>query len=226
VKGKQGVASARRREHEAKSKAELLTQQAKNEREGFIAQINELRAEVRRLHAEHTREAGQIAAAEVERILAAKEKERADRGLSDSIAIGMMYEKDKLIRNACRYLSMTKGLDPLDALPVVLAWQTDKQVWRVPSATTLAGRLGVAKDGWVVAQSKRLSQYWERAIKRGFKDKGRPEAYSLDYVDAHLDEFKDRIHERYNPAWYPPISYGTSWMPDLDEDLPAIHDAP
>lgn len=202
MKGKYAARSENRRVTEATSEIAELRATIKQEREDSKTQILALEAETRRLRADHLAEAARLAAEEVKRRIADAEQERRGRGMSDDITMHLMYEKDRFIMNACRYLSMTKGQNPLDVLPTVLTWATDKDIYGVTGVDFLI-KLGVAGDGWVARTWKRF-QHDERRMARQRRAIGRPAAISLDRAaeEGHPD-----IHSKYNPAWYPRVDY-------------------
>lgn len=198
MKGKEAASAARKRVVEAEAECEQLTRTLKNERAAHQQQVHDLEAQVRSARANHMAEAARLAAEEVKRRLDEAERERRDRGLSDDIVKHMLYRTDRFILNACRYVSMTTGELPLDALAMVLAWKTDKDVNSLPQVDQLI-ELGIPLDGWVARELRSLGKWRKTAV-------GKVSAMSLDRADQ---EGHQRIDPRYRSSWYPQnVEYG------------------
>lgn len=215
MKGKYAARSENRRVTEATSEIAELRAVIKREREESRTQILALEAEVRRLRADHLAEASRIAADEVRRRISQAEEERKSRGMSDDIALDLMYQKDRFIFNACRYLSMTKGESPLVVLPTVLSWCTDDDVYGITGLGFLV-KLGVPKDGWVARMWQQVSTAYKNGTRRRMRA-GTPLAISLDQAEqeGHSD-----IHPKYNPQWYPRVRYQGIELVDEPEAKP------
>lgn len=196
MRGKEAAKAANRRTIAAHDEIERLKAELKAERDCQA----KLKDEIQRLKADHFQEASRIAVAEVKRQLERVEKERRDRGLSDDIVNHLSFRKDMLIRNACKYVSMTKGLDPAAALMMVMTWATDKDFTEGKglSRTDFLIELGVPFDGWVARQCRRISQFT-------MPKEWRHSAISLERAET---EGHPDIHPKYNPKWYPHIDYG------------------
>lgn len=202
MKGKYAARTENRRVAEISAEANELRATLKQERDDSRAQIVSLEAEIRRLRADQMGEASRLAAEEVQRRMAEAEQERERRGMSDDVARHLMYQKDKFIMNACRYLSMTKGLHPTEALAIVLTWCTDDDIYGITSLDFIV-KLGVPRDGWVGRTWQQVKQAHVRPTRKRMKE-GTPLAISLDRAEqeGHPD-----IHPKHNPAWYPKIEY-------------------
>ncbi len=212
MKGREAVRAANRRTEEAKAEAESLRAELAKERANRKTEEVYLRSEVKRLKADHMAEASRLAAEEVTRRLAQVEAERRARGMSDDIAMNNLYLKDKFVLNACKYISMTTGSRPLNALNMVMTWMTDED-FRGFAGPELIVNLGLPSDGWV-GRFLRRHKYDLRRIARGYAKDGEVAAISLDH--AEREGHKD-IHPDYNPRWYPEISYEVMKLIDEDE---------
>lgn len=214
MKGKEAIGAARRREAEAEERASGAAQQLKDERDEHKTEVAALRTEIRRLQADHLAEAGRIASEEVRRRQAEVEDARNRSGMSDDIAIALMWQKDRLIRNACKYLSMTQGVYPTEAICLVLTWATDKGLDRNLSPTALAAALGVPVKGWTV-KVWRGEYEWSRRVGGGTG--GTPSLKTVS-LDEAIESGREDIHPNYQRKWYPPLKYGE--IISLDEELP------
>lgn len=215
MKGKYAARSENRRVTEATSEIAELRAVIKREREESRAQVIALEAEVRRLRSDHLAEASRIAADEVHRRIAEAEEERKGRGMSDDIALDLMYQKDRFIFNACRYLSMTKGSNPIEALAIVLTWCTDDDIYGIANLDFLL-KLGVPRDGWVARTWQQVREAHARPTRRRIRA-GTPLAVSLDRAEqeGHSD-----IHPKYDPQWYPRVRYQGIELVDEPEAQP------
>ncbi|GAC1408740.1 MAG: hypothetical protein NVSMB60_30250 [Mycobacterium sp.] len=193
MKGKEALSAARKRLEDAQVMCASLEVALKSERDAHRQQIHDLESQLRRARADHMAEASIIAAEEVTRRLEEFEEERRNRGLSDDIVMHMIYSTDRFIMNACRYVSMTTGIIPTDALAIVLAWKTDKDVTKLPRVDQLI-ELGIPADGWVAREAKRLTPGWRRTALGRFK------VVSLDHA---VEQSHSRIHKDYRDEWYP-----------------------
>lgn len=200
MKGREAVRAANRRTEEAKAEAEALRAELAKERADRKAEAAELRSECKRLKADHMAEASRLAVEEVSRRLAQVEAERRARGLSDDMVKQSMHTLDRLVKNACRFVSMTHGLDPIDALCSVVTWMTGEDFIGVFDADKFIVEFGFPQDGWV-ADLARYQRYFMRndakRVARGDEDK----ALNLDRVER---EAKIKIHPDYVSEWYSP----------------------
>lgn len=214
MRGKEAAKAANRRHLAAVEETEQLKADLKAERD----RQSQLKDEIQRLKTEHFQEATRIASGEVKRQLARIEKERRDRGLSDDIVNHMTFRKDMLIRNACKYISMTTAALPIDALMMVMTWATEKDFkeGKGLSRADFLIELGVPFDGWVARTCKRRAH-------ANMPDAWRASAISLERaeVEGHSD-----IHPKYKKEWYPAIDYGGIVVTGLDdeEDAPSVSD--
>lgn len=214
MRGKEAAKAANQRHLAALEEIEQLKADLKAERD----RQSQLKDEIQRRKTEHFQEAARIAGEEVKRQLARVEKERRDRGLSDDIVNHMTFRKDMLIRNACRYVSMTKGVDPTEALMMVMTWAYEKDFTEGKGLGRMDFliELGVPFDGWVARTCKRIAKFKMPNIWRA-------SAISLDKAQA---EGHPDIHPKYKKEWYPAIDYGGIVVTGLDdeEDAPSISD--
>lgn len=208
MRGKEAAKAANRRTTTALEEVERLRAELKEE----SSHQSDLKNEIQRLKTEHFKEASRIAGEEVKRQLARIEKERRDRGLSDDIVNHMLYRKDMLIRNACRYISMTKGFDPYQALQMVLTWCTDKDFreGKGMARSDFLIELGVPLDGWVAGRCRVTAQWTTKGTQ-----------YSATSLDNAERQGHPDIHPLYTKNakhWYPNIDYGGIVVVDQDEE--------
>lgn len=215
MRGKEAVRAANRRTSEARAEAEGLRAELAQERAERRQETHALRAEIKRLKADHMAEASRLAAEEVTRRLAEIEAERNARGFSDTLTKNALYLKDKFVLNACRYISMTKGARPLQALEMVMTWMTDEDFYGFESPDMIV-KLGLPSDGWV-ASFLRENKQGVRRIARNRIRADRPAAVALDRA---LQEEHPDIHPSYRPHWYPEVDYRTAELVD-DEPVGA-----
>jgi hypothetical protein len=209
--GRDAARTAKRREREALAQADDLRRQLQAELGRHAAEIEDLNVEIRRLRAEHVREAGVIVEREVERLMALAAKEREARGLSDERVRGIVGRKERLILNACRYLSMTKGITPIEAVSYVVTWATGKDFIGVVDGDV--GRfctnvLDCFPNGWVSLQllSAKPARVHRPSDLKGERFKQRLVREGLESPAISLDHAEEREHEdicaEYDPTWY------------------------
>lgn len=217
LKGKYANRAVNSRAEVAEAEVVRLRAELKTVRTEGAKAIKELRDENGELTAEMVARAGELASAEVQRQIAAFHEERRRRGLSDQIVTQLMRRKDRLIMNACRYISMTTGDVPMVALEQVITWATDEDFIAATNRTGLFVELGVPDDGWVAWAIGPLNKYLERAIGRR-RRRARAPLRPLDYVDEHLDQFD--VHPMYDARWYAPETISHPFpRPDQSEQV-------
>lgn len=215
MKGKKAVHAARQRESAAATKSSELDSALKRERAARSAEVKRLQDEISRLRVEHIHEAGRIAAREVKRLMAKAEEERRKRGLSDVIAGDLLYQKDKFVLNACRYLSMVEGKAPMVVIPRVMAWMLDDDFVGFLGDTNLLVKCGLPHDGWVARQLKHYKFDLRRIAQRNALE-GSHSAVSLDRAEREKFE---AIHSDYNPKWYPRVEYSGIVLEDDSDEV-------
>lgn len=199
MKGKYAARAENRRSADLSAQLATARETLRTERDEASRRITDLESEVRRLRADHLAEASRLADKEVSRRLEEAAAERRQRGISDDTLVNFVIRNDRFIMNACRYLSMTKGIHPLEAIPVVTTWATDKDFYGVTDTTEFLTELGVPVDGWVAGVWARIQADAERRdTRRAIRD-NRPEAISLDRAES---EGHQDIHPNYKPAWF------------------------
>ena len=209
MKGREAVRAAQRRETQTRDELAQVKAQLRDERDRHHRREVELESEASRLRNDIRIEAGAIAAEQVKKKLAEADEERRQRGLSDDIVIYFTYQKDWLIRNACRYLSMTKNMHPRHALALVLTWATDHDIdYLLNDRESFFLDLGLPMDGFVATE-----------IRIGKKQEKRFPSAAMTLSRA-LAEGHEDIHPDYtvkqDAEWYPPAE----WTPDPP---PGIH---
>lgn len=225
VRGKCASQSANRRAAESQARCKALELELRVERETHKAELDKLRGELTALRADMLHKAGQMAKRAVEKERREAEENRRRRGLSDEIAQMLMNSRDRFVMNACRYLSMTRGMKPLDALPLVITWATDKDFYGYGmKPVDYVVELGVRPDGWVAHQLRtiqrsRLKTKVEGKQTKACREAGAPEALALDNVEEREEQNPGafEIHPKYRKSWYPPVRH-TRYVPVGDKE--------
>jgi hypothetical protein len=212
-RGREAARAANRRTEQAKAESEALRAELKAKREEHKKAVDELMTEVRRLKINQMSEASRLAAEEVQRIVAEQEEEKKRLGLSTDVAMNSLYLKDKFVYNACRYLSMTRGEPPLQALSKVMTWMTDEDFYGFEKPELIA-KLGLPADGWVARYLRHYKHDLKR-INRLRRRDGAPAAVSLDHAIA---EGNEGIHRNFNPRWYPELDYSRVGIQLVDDE--------
>lgn len=212
MKGKAAVQNANRRTTEALDRAAALERELTEVKATAKREADQLRVDIARLRRDITVEAGRIAADEVERQRRQAERETASAGMSMEVARHLMYQKDKFIMNACRYVSMRDGRPPMDVLPMVLAWCTDENFYGFgQDPVKWLTKIGVSPDGWTASLlTQTLIHNLERKFTRDRRRDAHPLAWSLDAVDDEVDAGTGRfpqVHPKYKTKWYPRAKY-------------------
>jgi hypothetical protein len=221
MRGKAAAQSANRRAGDAAAFAARLQTELGQVRAQRAAEVADLKAELARIKADQHAEAARLAKAECDRLLAKAEQQRRDKGISDDIVYHLMNQKDRLLMNACRYLSMRDGRPPWVVYPLVITWCTDEDFTSITNPTRLKFLLdlGVPVDGWF-ARMLTQSKFWDRRRRRMTPER---EAVSLDTAEreGHPD-----IHPHYKPQWYPCVEHGgIELVGDLEEADERVADA-
>jgi hypothetical protein len=215
ARGREAARAAGRRAVEAQGLAAAKDAELAALRSEHKKEATALRDEIKRLRCDHMAEASKLATEEVGRRLAEIEEKQRDLGFSVDMGHNLLYQKDKFVRNACRYISMTKGLDPSTALEMVVTWMTDEDCMGLTDSAAFIVKLGVPSDGWVAMELRRV-QHWNRTIAKKSIRSGKPRAVSLDHAEQ---EGNPNIHPEYKPHWYPPLTYREMHLVD-DDGLP------
>lgn len=212
MKGREAVRAANRRTTEAATEAEKLRAELAEMRATHRREAADLRTEIKRLAADHIAEASRLAGEEVTRRLAQVEAERRARGLSDDIAINLIYQKDKFVLNACKYISMTTGQGPLSALSKVMTWMTDEDFYGFEKPELIA-KLGLPPDGWVARYLRQNKHDLRRIARKRIKN---DQAAAISLARAEQEGHPD-IHADYNPRWFPEVIYPEVELIDEDD---------
>lgn len=194
MRGKQAAAAANRRADAAEQKARDLAARLKTEREARDEETKALKKEIGDLKSGLIEEAARLASAEILRlkeeiiVLTGQLSEANEHRREASKA------RDYLMRNMCKYISMTKGLPPTEAVTMAATWLTNEQFSEKTDTATIAMRLDLPPDGWVMTELRRAQTYMVA------ESLGGHQAVPLDEVDTKLDQFT--VHKRYQPDWY------------------------
>lgn len=194
MKGKEAARAATRRANEADAKLAETKQRLADERAVHGLQIDALKKEITRLKEERTEEAALLAASEVVRL--AVEIDELTRLLAEqeTHTATVMAGKDYLIRNACKYVSMTMGIGPGEAFDMVATWITGENFEGTRDIDTYIEQLDVPADGWTAEQLRAT-----RNIRAVQAKAGHVRAVSLEEAEA---EGHAAIHPGYRPEWY------------------------
>lgn len=211
TKGKYANRAENRRTDSAEAEVVRLRAELVAQRDSAAATIKDLSAQVLDLKTDVLGHANKLVSAEVARRIEAFHEERKMRGLSDDILKQHAMKQDRLMFNACRYLSMTKGYEPLKALDLVMTWVTDDDYFGAYDPVKLVIELGVMGGGWVDRTLRSIDRTWERGMTRRNKRRNTARAVALDHVAEIVEADPEgngfEIHPKYNPKWYPRIKY-------------------
>lgn len=193
MKGKQAARAANRRADTAETKIKEVTQRLRTERTERATETQALKDEIGRLKNSLIEEARRLAAEEIGRLnndlITTRKQLSGAQGSLDEAATA----RDQLMRNMCKYISMTEGVHPSAAIGRVATWLTNEPFTQGADVDALAERLGLPRNGWVVREMSRAVQ-WLRKGANGQR------AVPLDYAEEHPQEFD--VHPQYRPSWY------------------------
>jgi hypothetical protein len=194
VKGKEAAQAARRREAEALRELRNLRAELAGERRRAHDETQALKGEIRQLHSEILSKARSIADEAIQRRSAELEDALAAEGLTRDLVDQLQIQKDKLLFNACRYISMTKGASPLTALTMVWTWFTEMDCYGLPDNPALMFSLGLPQNGWVATQLRGLNPRLHRRGTAAREAANVPLAVSLQHAER---QDRDDIHPGY-----------------------------
>jgi HPt (histidine-containing phosphotransfer) domain-containing protein len=206
MRGKAAAKSANRRATGAQQRCHELEQELRQLRKAHREQLDQLTLEITRLNSELMHRAGDLASEEI-----ANKTEQAARAwrnetTASAVARASLVAKDKFIRNACRYISMTKGYAPPDALTEVLTWATDADFYGFgANPMHWVAKVGVPPNGWTATVCRTISPTMSKSLTRYRRARGETLASCLDNVEQKLDQYD--IHPDYKSHWYPPVKY-------------------
>ena len=195
ARGKEAVQAANRRAADAETTLAVAKERLAAERVEIHAENERLKLEVQRLNREADSIAAERADAQVRQRLEELENERHRRGLTEEVVVYLARAKDFLIRNACKYVSMTTGEPPDIALPMVLAWMTERTIHEVSENEDFLLSLGLPLDGWVASESKQIKR------RQDYGRRGPKGVAAISLTDAE-QELDPRIHPDYQTRWY------------------------
>jgi hypothetical protein len=212
ARGKAAARSANRRATAVGERVAELESELKEAQRAHRAQVQQLRTELTQARSEVTRQAEVLAQAELARVRGEVDAANDQCRVGEKLLWNTTLKQDRLIRNACRYLSMKSGRHPLDVLPLVITWLTDEDFYieDYGDPAALLVKLGVDRSGWVAHILLRrvdtvLTKYDTKSRELASRERV-PTAWSLDHVEDHPEDFS--IHEKYKPKWYPRLKYG------------------
>lgn len=208
MRGKAATQNANRRTNEALERVAELERELRQVRQAAKREADALRLDLARARRDIAVEAGRLATEEIKRQQTIARTDARHAKMSAEISRALMYQKDRFIMNACRYLSMTRGEPPLDVIPMVMAWCTDEDFYGFGNdPVKWITRIGVPGDGWTARTVSRILKPVERDLTRRARSSGTPDAWSLDAVEDRPEEFSDRVHPKYKPKWYPRVKH-------------------
>lgn len=148
MKGREAARAAERRQYELTEQLNKLKEEHATLKKLHADEVAALRAEKRTLRDSMREEATQLAAKEIARLTNEREEEYERRALCEDRLDDLAWRKDVLLYNACRYLSMSLGLDVVNALGMISTWMLDKNYDEVVTEAMMIDE-GVPADGWI-----------------------------------------------------------------------------
>jgi len=223
MKGKYAARAARREESALSDEVTALRAQVAEAREHHHAEVQALKAEIARLKVEAARAPSAVAEAEAERARTNAVKAEKTSGIVLDNAAAWLEQKDDLVRDACRYISMTTGSPPELALEVVWTWITGSPLEYGFVAAPDLLKWGIHPKGWVdrVFRSRaamfqrRCSRHNARLARRDGADLSdgpvsldRAEEIAEDPAARGHEYFRERVHADYRKwrAWYKAVT--------------------
>lgn len=219
ARGREAARAAARRAIEAQEQAAAKDQELAALRSEHKAEATALRDEIKRLRADHMAEASKLAAEEVKRRIDALQEEQRRRGFTEEMLGDLLFQKERLVWNACRYISMTTGLGPGNALEMVITWMADKDFNGAADVPRLIAKLGLPDDGWV-ATMLTAGRYFDRLRWRKEQRRGVASAEGLDTV-LETGKFRGQWfepHGNYRESWYPRSPFGGFEVAHADDE--------
>lgn len=190
ARGREAARAAQRRAAEAAEKLGTAQKQADETRERAQEENQKLREEIAALHREMEQRAGQLAGQELAAARAATHTAGQQRAAAVEQLKEALDHRDHLVREACRYVSMTTGQPPMAALAVVSTWITGKRPqFKLPPAGILAS-LGLPAAGWA---AHTLTHAGRAA---------RIAATNVISLDEAEDSGGTHVHTAYRSDWY------------------------
>jgi hypothetical protein len=218
ARGKAASQNANRRAAEVQERVEQLEKELRQVKEAWRLEVNDLRSQLLRERNERLAVAGDIAAEDVARLQGRINELQRSLRVADDLVLGLMSGKDRLMMNACRYISMTTGKHPGLALPMVITWATDEDFYGFAqaSAAKLMADLGVPAHGWVAHTiGDRAHRILYRESTRRRVEGGIPLTRNLDDVAEEADRYA--LHPQYRQHWYPRrVKHGRIVLVDED----------
>lgn len=205
ARGKCAAQAANRRARAVEDRYQEIQAELKAARDLHAAEKSDLQAKLVELSSEIKDLAGEMAARDIARMSARLDEADRNVAIAGELTRGSMEKMDKLMLNACRYLSMTKGEKPLAVLPLVVAWATDEDVYGLADEPSkILVHLGVRHDGWVSQCLKTLARNMEQRNEPKRRENGTPLAWKLDHAESNSEDFS-QIHPDYRTSWYPRV---------------------
>ncbi|MFD8415496.1 hypothetical protein ACFV2Q_27665 [Streptomyces sp. NPDC059650] len=145
MKGKEAARMAQRRLREAEEHVTALQAELKALQTRLHDETRQLRAENASLALDIEKQAGRLAAQTVADL---REQLAAATGSLRGMEEAQAQQRDTLIRNTCRALSMQHGQPPVQVLGRVIPWITGEGISGVRDVDALIDRVGVPVKGW------------------------------------------------------------------------------
>jgi len=232
ARGKDAARAAHRRELASQGEVAKLRTQLAEERTAHHVEVEAMKAEIVKLRADARRKAAGLAESAIDASRAEARRAREDTlFLVDTNKSVLWKQKDVLIREACRYISMTTGTDPINAFCVVWTWVTNEDL---PDGITslpmdLAMNWGISDDGWVALMLRRNLSAIRMArnsarTRRRHGHSREPVAITLDHAEelggdpGAMDDYGQRVRDGYQV--HPGYKRWRGWYKAVtDEDL-------
>lgn len=194
MRGKQAAAAANRRADAAEAQVVDLKKRLRAHKVEHAAENQALKDEIGQLKTNLIEEAARLGAKEIARLKEKIISLTAELSEASEIRRQEAKARDYLMRNMCKYVSMTRGLLPSEAVSNVITWLTNEPFSQKSDTAVIADRLGLPMDGWVMTELRRSQTLMVNESALGH------EAVPLDQVDEDLERFA--IHKDYRPVWY------------------------
>jgi hypothetical protein len=195
MKGREAARAAKRRERQAGEESDRLREQLKQLQYEHDRTVQELEAQIGRLKKSLTDRAADLAGEVVRQLQEELTHTRSAARQAEERLRETRQRKDELVRNACRYISMTTGTPPELASEAVITWMTGEDFTYPADIEAALDRLDLPRDGW-------LARLWKARLhaRRLIGRKGVPgNGVSLDTAEQSMPE---RVHPCYRPQWY------------------------
>jgi hypothetical protein len=216
ARGRDAARAAHRREVAVQGEVAKLRAQLAEERASHRGEVETLKAEVVKLRADARRKAGEIAEGVISSSLAVVAEAQEDVGALEDITKTFAKQRDVMIREACRYISMTTGASPEHALEVVWTWLTGRDLPDGFKSVPDLVEFGISPHGWValifrkrVRFNARLARNRDRLRRRGIPIGQVGGGVTMDHAEEWAEDpsapdhdyWREVVHPEYRRQW-------------------------